>query len=528
MSNSVKIFFFFLIIFVFGITAWGEKIPNFFLEENDSEYLNTLFTINLSIMRFKKNGNINDIKPLDAEEIIHSLKNEFENICSVGLSPQDALLKALNTLKKSSTTEAEDLLLKDYIQYQANSFSYRQKLLKTILLKMSKLTGFSEIRAKWFENYDKPVYFLNVSDPIERRISSYQAICASSSPSSDILVTGEIEKVKEGYLVTILFYSSYSDRVFFKTAFICRFESLAEDVSAQIRKNASKIFHVDYGSIQLSTEEEETEIYVNSSYLAKDVLQASYVVPGKYSFQFRSKGSDPYYEVIEISPGEHKTIEVKPVFDKKLQIVYFNIEPAGTKIFINSQYRGTTPFRDILPTGEYFLSTKTNKYYQDYRYSFRIDTIKEEELNISFHLMTKDIANDFKLKKSLYYTAFWNFTFSLATTIPLVVIATDYYNKAGLASQGYLKAHENDNQFVPFIETGYGKNIYYTSESLRYSAIAMAIYTVGSLVWLFYSLFDYIHIMEKKDFIPLISFYSTRNQTKIVLGGEIPLGKKRF
>jgi hypothetical protein len=48
-----------------------------------------------------------------------------------------------------------------------------------------------------------------------------------------------------------------------------------------------------------------------------------------------------------------------------------------------------------------------------------------------------------------------------------------------------------------------------------------------SLGWLFYSLFDYINILEKKDFIPLISFYSTNEKSALFLGGSIPLGKKK-
>ena len=147
--------------------------------------------------------------------------------------------------------------------------------------------------------------------------------------------------------------------------------------------------------------------------------------------------------------------------------------------------------------------------------------------------MTKDIMNEFKLKKGLYYSAFWNFTFSLVAMIPLIIISTDYYNKASLSSEYYtnhvkqkLEA-DPDYPAVPFIETDYGREIYNLSEALRFSAIGVAVYTVLSLGWLFYSLFDYINILEKKDFIPLISFYSTNEKSALFLGGSIPLGKKK-
>ena len=51
--------------------------------------------------------------------------------------------------------------------------------------------------------------------------------------------------------------------------------------------------------------------------------------------------------------------------------------------------------------------------------------------------MTKDLSKEFKIKKGLYYSSFWNFTFSLVAMIPLIIIATDYYNKASLSSEHY-------------------------------------------------------------------------------------------
>ena len=281
------------------------------------------------------------------------------------------------------------------------------------------------------------------------------------------------------------------------------------------------------------TKKDECEIYADYSYLGKQRITLDYIVPGKYLFSFLTKGSAAYKEVIEVFPNEEKKVLVKPELHQYLQTVFFNIEPAGTKIFVNSQFRGITPFWDSLPEGEYILSTKTDSYHQDYRYSFNIKEIKDDDLNFSFHLMTKDLSKEFKVKKGLYYSAFWNFTFSLITTIPLVIIATDYYNKASLSSEyytNYVKSKmetDPDYSAVPFIETDYGKEIYNLSEALRFLSIGIAVYTVLSLGWLFYSLFDYINILEKKDFIPLLSFYSTNDKSTLSIGGSVSLGKRK-
>ena len=99
-----KIYFLFSLLFYSLVLLFPEKMPNFFLEKEESVFLNKLFTLDIGIMKFKKNGNINDIKPLDSEEIMNSFKNEFELIQSVKLSDEEALLKAWSFLKKNSTS----------------------------------------------------------------------------------------------------------------------------------------------------------------------------------------------------------------------------------------------------------------------------------------------------------------------------------------------------------------------------------------------------------------------------------------
>ena len=533
-----KIYFLFLSLFFSSILLFPEKMPNFFLEREDSEFLNKLFTVDIGVMKFKKNGNVNDIKPLDSEEIINSLKNEFELIQAIKLSEEEALLKAWSFFKKNTTSSSSsstinvEQVLEDQIRYQKGNIFSKKKAVKILLSKMKASTDYAAISGKWYENYQKPVFSLNVQKVIERQVIPYKNICENSSSPIDFLVTGEIEKIEQGYLVSLEFYSSLIDKTFYKGAFICRKESISKDVSDFIKQNAVKIFNVNYGVLELDTKKSDCEIYTESSYLGKQKIVLDYIVPGKYLFSFLVKGSSPYKEVIQVFPSEERKILVKPELRQCLQTVFFNIEPAGTKVFINSQFKGVTPFWDSLPVGEYILSTKTNSYHQDYRYFFRIDEVKDESLNFSFHLMTKDLSKEFKLKKGLYYSAFWNFTFSLVAMIPLTIIATDYYNKAALSSEYYTsdaksKLEANpDYVAAPFIETEYGREIYNLSEALRFSAIGVAVYTVLSLGWLFYSLFDYINILEKKDFIPLISFYSTNEEKGVFLGGQIPLGKK--
>ena len=55
------------------------------------------------------------------------------------------------------------------------------------------------------------------------------------------------------------------------------------------------------------------------------------------------------------------------------------------------------------------------------------------------------------------------------------------------------------------------------------SAVLLA-YTALSLGWLFFALANYIMILEKKDFVPILEFYkNTEGNDTLIIGAEIKI-----
>jgi hypothetical protein len=198
---------------------------------------------------------------------------------------------------------------------------------------------------------------------------------------------------------------------------------------------------------------------------------------------------------------------------EELQVINFYIEPLGTKIFINSVFQARSPFKKALPKGDYVISAK-NDLYEKHRYVFSINEISDEEKTIIFHLKSKDINSYFKLKKILYYTSFWNFTFSLIVTVPLIVFATQtwYMYEEGVA-------YSED-----YADTQVGRDTLLAKNILYGFAAGMITHTTISLGLLFAALTNYLITLQKRDFIPIIEYYhDLEGKQGVKLGMHIKL-----
>jgi hypothetical protein len=227
-----------------------------------------------------------------------------------------------------------------------------------------------------------------------------------------------------------------------------------------------------------------------------------FIVPGSYLLTASKPDFEEKYENIMIREGESKSIRVNVAQMKKLQLMNFNIEPYGTKIFINSVYEGRSPVKKALSTGDYVISAR-NDLYDNYRYLLKISDVTSDEKTVVFHLKSKNLKTYFELKQNLYYASFWNFTFSLAATIPTIIFAYDYFYKFGAYSANYYQVTGRTD----YQSTADGQIVtalYYTFYGMAWG---LSIHLAASLVWLFYALSDYLSTKDKIDFIPIMEYY---------------------
>ena len=109
---------------------------------------------------------------------------------------------------------------------------YNKEIIK--LLKAS--PSLSPHRTKWFENYLRPVYHQNISEEIiDYKIESSNNLSVDNPPI-DILLTGDIGKLHNRYLVTIIVYSSLLNEVIYKTAFATTPDTIPEQLAPTMKK----------------------------------------------------------------------------------------------------------------------------------------------------------------------------------------------------------------------------------------------------------------------------------------------------
>lgn len=531
MSKIIKLIFLFLILSSYIIRAQEtkvieEQLPdeklNPFLRKNNSLLLTELFTVNIGIMRFKNIGDLRAINPLDSENVVNSIKNELEKVRAIQLSRKAAVLKAMNVYLSRGDNTGDEIKKADMEFLKRRIFYSNENLEQTsvyeVFLKLRSKSEFEKIVKQWFENIENPFYITNISEPFDRILKSNEEICLMKTTKKnvplDFLINGEIEKIDNIYFITIYVYSALLNKNVAEYSYITDKETLSQKTSSTIRDILPKTFLINYASLSINTNDEEIRIYLDSEYIGRNNVYVDYVIPGKYVVTLKKEEYKNVIENIDLLNFEEKKLELKMEEKEELQIVNFFIEPLGTKIFINSVYQARSPFKKALPKGSYILSAK-NDLYENHRYVFEIKEIKvEEEKNIVFHLKSKDIQTYFQLKKNLYYTAFWNFTFSLIVTVPLIVFASQTWYI-------YANGSNNSNEYQ---DTDVGKNTLLARNILYGFSAAMITHTTISLGLLFAAITNYLMTLEKRDFIPIIEYYhNIEGEDGVTLGMKIRL-----
>ncbi len=519
MNLKIKFIFFF-----FFITSWIYSSVNIdyndFLKKTDNQLLIDLFTLNIGIMKFKTIGNINLINPLDSQNVLNSIKNVLEKVPAAQLSRKEACIKATDIyISKLKEGEQQDaLFLKDKFFYM-NNYNSTGAVYELFLL-LNKNKDFEPVARSWFENIENPFFALNIPEPpssspsssfaMERILLSNDAICESQKTNGkgplDILISGEIERIDKTYFITIFVYSQLLKKILKEISYVSDSENLSNKTVKEFSSIIPSVFNINYASLKINTNDKDTEVYLNSNYLGKDNVSLDFLVPGNYIVTLKKQGYEDKIENISLFENENKEINLTVEKKTELQAVNLYIEPLGTKIFINSLYMGKTPLKLALKKGSYIISAK-NDLYESYRYILNIDNITKDELNVVFHLKSKTNYNYFKIKKYVYYAAFWNFTFSLITTIPLLIFAVEQWDRAGAAYALITPNSFNSySEYLDFVN----KNKDATNILYGFAA-AFTVNTVLSAGWLIYALVDYLLALEKRDFIPIIEFYKNQD-----------------
>ena len=87
---SRKFLYIFLLILNYNIFIFSSSNFNHFLDKNDSIILKELFTVNIGIMKLKSVGNLQDIDPMDSQNVVNSIKNVLEKVPTIRLLKKES------------------------------------------------------------------------------------------------------------------------------------------------------------------------------------------------------------------------------------------------------------------------------------------------------------------------------------------------------------------------------------------------------------------------------------------------------
>ncbi|MBP5705942.1 MAG: PEGA domain-containing protein, partial [Spirochaetales bacterium] len=405
-------------------------------DDKTSENLDSLFVCNIGIMNLQYIGNVNTINPIDADNAIASLRNILGEIPAMKYTKKAAILKAIRFYnQKNNPSNDKSKIDNDlYLSEQALLFTSSERRIENrfvteVYNKFKNDTNLSNICRLWFENYETPYYTPLLAGNITRSLNDLKDICDTTKTkrgSLDYLFYGDIESIDQMYIINMKVYSRLFEADIAEFQIVSDSEHLTETLRDEFIIQAPKIFNIKYASLDVQTADEETSIFLGNKYLGKQSTHTDFIVPGSYLLTVSKTDYEDSKINITLSDYEHKTLQATAGNIKPLQTVNFYIEPLGSKIFINSVYRGVTPLKIALQPGEYMISVK-NELYESIRYNLTISEVTNEETNVVFHLKSKNLDNQFKLKKTLYYVSFWNFTFSLVGAIPCFIFAYEYF-----------------------------------------------------------------------------------------------------
>ena len=502
----------FSLFFIFSSIYSIDITPQFLMQEN-STVLKELFTVNIGVMEPQILGRVNSVSPLEISNITNNIKNNIDLVPALSLSKKASLYKAVLYCQKKATDDASKRrlsILGRRILY-ASMNNIPNSLVTEVYNELKINSSTKTIVQKWFDNYISSNYVPKTAKTFGFVLEDNRVICetypeVSSLGKLDFLISGDIKRVDNLYFVFLYVYSYLEDRKLAEINIVSDKDNMEERIKEKIQDIIPKIFLVRYGKLTVKSDS-ETYIYLNQFYIGKETAIVDFVVPDNYLLLLRKDGYEDFVTNITIRDWDIKSIEQQVIKQKRMQIVNFSIQPYNSKIFINGVYEGKSPFKKALPIGEYIVSS-SNPLFESKRYLLSITDVEDEEKIILFHLKSKDLKTNFAIKKSLYYTAFWNFTFSLVGLIISVSFAYDYFYKYGAVFASYKQLQNETKGFYDqeLLDT---ISLYYEVQRNLYGVAGFSIaYTALSLGWLFFTLADYLATKSKYDFVPILEFYN--------------------
>ena len=149
-------------------------------------------------------------------------------------------------------------------------------------------------------------------------------------------------------------------------------------------------FSQQTATLNVNSNPSGADVYIDNQYKGQSPVSIS-LNPGTYNLKLQKAGYETYNEQFNLSTTLTKNINLTPMV--KNYDISFSSNPSGAKIYINNQYKGTTPKSLTLEEGNYTARLSMNGY-EDYTENINLDR------NISRNITLTPIQQNYNLSVS--------------------------------------------------------------------------------------------------------------------------------
>lgn len=149
-------------------------------------------------------------------------------------------------------------------------------------------------------------------------------------------------------------------------------------------------FSQQTATLNVNSNPSGADVYIDNQYKGQSPVSIS-LNPGTYTLKLQKAGYETYNEQFNLSTTLTKNINLTPMV--KNYDISFSSNPSGAKIYINNQYKGTTPKSLTLEEGNYTARLSMNGY-EDYTENINLDR------NISRNITLTPIQQNYNLSVS--------------------------------------------------------------------------------------------------------------------------------
>ncbi|MDK2950918.1 MAG: hypothetical protein PWQ77_583 [Kosmotogales bacterium] len=149
-------------------------------------------------------------------------------------------------------------------------------------------------------------------------------------------------------------------------------------------------FSQQTATLNVNSNPSGADVYIDNQYKGQSPVSIS-LNPGTYTLKLQKAGYETYNEQFNLSTTLTKNINLTPTV--KNYDISFSSNPSGAKIYINNQYKGTTPKSLTLEEGNYTARLSMNGY-EDYTETINLDR------NISRNITLTPIQQNYNLSVS--------------------------------------------------------------------------------------------------------------------------------